>query len=47
MVRVRDYESKDERQVVQLVAEFRLALCALKESAVLPNSDSARQELHE
>ncbi len=45
--RVRKYELNDEHQVVQLIAEFRLALNALKQSGVLPNNDSARQELHE
>jgi len=47
IARVRKYESEDEHQVVRLIAEFRIALDTLKQSGVLPNDDSARQELHE
>lgn len=44
---MRSYESKDEHQVVQLIAGFRLSLNSLRQSGVLTTSESARKELHE
>jgi len=47
IVRVRRYETEDAHQVIQLVAEFRLALSSLRLQGGPPDYDSSRQELDE
>jgi len=46
-MKIRDYDFKDEQQVIQLIAEFRVELSQLKSLDVKPNLVSAKEELRE
>lgn len=46
-MKIRDYDFKDEQQVIQLIAEFRVELSKLKSIDVKLDLVSAKQELHD
>ena len=46
-MKIRDYELKDEQQVMQLIAELRVELSQLKSLDVKLDLVSAKEELHE
>ncbi len=43
---IRNYDVKDEQQVIQYIAEFRIELSKLKTLEVKPDLVSAKEELH-
>jgi GNAT superfamily N-acetyltransferase len=46
-MKVREYDFKDELQVIQLIAEFRVEMAQLKAHDVKLDLVSAKEELHE